>query len=33
VENIVSGGWNLSRLICYNKDKRSPVRQAQPSTV
>ena len=33
VENILSGGWNLSRLICYNKNDRAPVRQAQPSIV
>jgi hypothetical protein len=31
--NIVAGGWNLSRLICYNKHNRASVRQAQPSIV
>ena len=33
VENIVSGGWNRFRLICYNRDDRPPVSQAQPSIV
>jgi hypothetical protein len=32
-ENIISGRWNRSRLICYNKGNRSPVSQAQLSIV